>query len=263
MVPPSRPTSETAALVAAAGTQLAHPRRAGRAHRAAPDDLALHRHRAAAGAGAGADGALRRAGRQLPAGRDRRQAARPGRRARAAGLRAGRRPVHDRLAQAAGRGAVRAAGAAGRPQGQDRLLDRCPRAGQDPPPAPADRRGRGVARAVEAAEHLPGAAAEPDRSGRRPPAHHLQPDHGRHRPAQLDPPQPPEHPDPHAARPRDPGRLRGRARLSDAVGRLLAGRAADPRPPVRRAGPEGRLRPRRGHPPRDRRAGAGQAGRAS
>ena len=48
---------------------------------------------------------------------------------------------------------------------------------------------------------------------RRPPAHHLQPDHRRHRPAQLDPPQPAEHPHPHGARPRDPRRLRRRARL--------------------------------------------------
>ena len=86
-----------------------HPPGAGRAHRAAPDDRALHRHRAAAGAGAGRDGALRRADGRLPDGRDRRQAARPGRRAGAGGLRAGRRPLHDRLAQAARRGAVRPA----------------------------------------------------------------------------------------------------------------------------------------------------------
>ena len=41
--------------------------------------------------------------------------------------------------------------------------------------------------------------------------------------------------------------------LPAAVGRLLADRAADPRPPVGRAGAAGGVRTRRGHPPGDRR----------
>ena len=157
------------------------------------------------------------------------------------------------LAEAARRGAVRAARPARRPQGQDRLLHRRARAGQDPPHAPDRGRGRAVARAVEAPEHLPGAAARPDRCRRRPPAHDVQPDDRRHRPAVVDPPEPAEHPHPHAARARDPQRLRGRRRLQAAVGRLLAGRAAHPRPPLGRARAARGVRPRRGHPPRDRR----------
>ena len=45
-------------------------------------------------------------------------------------------------------------------------------------------------------------------AARRPPAHHLQPDRGGHRPAVLEQPQPPEHPDPHRAGPGDPRVLR-------------------------------------------------------
>ena len=156
----------------------------------------------------------RRPGRRLPPGRDRGQASRPGRRARATGLRDGRRAVHDRLAEAAGRGAVRTPRAARRPQGQDRVLDRRPRAGQDPRHAPDRRRGRALAGADQAAEHLPRPAARADRR-ERPPPHHLQPDHRRHRPAGVDPPQPPEHPDPHRARAGDPQRVLRRPRLPD------------------------------------------------
>ena len=174
--------------------------------------------------------------RHLPPRRDRRQAGRPGRGARGALPRAGRRAVRDRVAQAARRGAVRAARPARRPQGQDRLLDRRPGARQDPRPASDRRRRRAVAGAVEAPEHLPPAAPRPDRPGRRPPAHDVQPDDRRHGAAVVDPAQPPEHPDPHGARPRDPKRVRGRGGLHAALGRLLAGRASDPRPPLRGAG---------------------------
>ena len=105
------------------------------------------------------------------------------------------------------------------------------------------------------------AAARPDRSGRRAPAHDVQPDDRRHRPALVDPPQPAEHPHPHGARARDPKRVRRRRRLQAALGRLLAGRAADPRPPLRGARAQGRLRARRGHPPGHGGRGAGQAAR--
>ena len=46
--------------------------------------------------------------------------------------------------------------------------------------------------------------------GRRPAAHLLQPDHRRHRAALVDPAEPPEHPDPDAARARDPQRVHRR-----------------------------------------------------
>ena len=69
---------------------------------------------------------------------------------------------------------------------------------------------------------LPGA----DRPGRRAPAHQLQPDRRRHRPALVVQPQPAEHSDPHRARPRDPRRLRPARRLEAAGRRLLADRAA-------------------------------------
>ena len=50
-------------------------------------------------------------------------------------------------------------GADARPQGQDRLLDRHARAPLDPPRARDRRRDRGVARVLEAAEHVPRPAA--------------------------------------------------------------------------------------------------------
>ena len=57
------------------------------------------------------------------------------------------------------------------PQGEDRLLDRREGAALDPR-RPRDRPGdRGVARALEAPEHLPRAAAVADLRPRRPPAH--------------------------------------------------------------------------------------------
>ena len=69
---------------------------------------------------------------------------------------------------------------------------------------PRDRRGdRGVARADEAAQHLPRAAARAARRGR-PPAHALQPGGRRDRtPVDVEP-EPAGDPDPHRARPRDP-----------------------------------------------------------
>ena len=47
---------------------------------------------------------------------------------------------------------------------------------------------------------------------RRPPAHHVRADDRRHRPPVQHQPEPPEHPDPHRDRPRDPRLLRRRAR---------------------------------------------------
>ena len=61
---------------------------------------------------------------------------------------------------------------------------------------------------------------------RRAAAHHLQPDHRRHRPPVEHRPQPAEHPDPHRARARDPRLLRGRGGQPADLRRLLAGRVA-------------------------------------
>ena len=67
-------------------------------------------------------------------------------------------------------------------QGQDRLLDRHKGAPVDPRRPRAGRRDRGVARAREAPQHLPRAAADAAR-GRRPAAYDLQPGGGGDRPA--------------------------------------------------------------------------------
>ena len=73
------------------------------------------------------------------------------------------------------------------------------------------------------------------------------------RPAVVVGPEPPEHPDPDRARPQDPAGLRGRrTRPRPARRRLLADRAAHPRPRVGRRAPQGRVRPRGRHPSRDR-----------
>ena len=65
-------------------------------------------------------------------------------------------------------------------------------------------------------------------------------------PARIDRPEPPERPGAHAARPRDPRLLRGRAGQRADQRRLLAGRAAGARARRRRAGAQGDLHPRRG-----------------
>ena len=77
-------------------------------------------------------------------------------------VRARRRGVHARLDAAGGPDPVREARAHAGPQGQDGLLDRHARPAHHPPRARDRRRDRGVARVLEAAEHLPRAAARPD-----------------------------------------------------------------------------------------------------
>ena len=86
------------------------------------------------------------------------------------------------------------------PQGQDRLLDRHARAALDPRRARDRRRDRGVARALEAAQHLSRPAAAADLGARRAPAHDLQPGRRLDRPALDDEPEPAGDPDPHRAR---------------------------------------------------------------
>ena len=116
-------------------------------------------------------------------------------------------------------------------------------------------RDRGVARVLEAAQHVPRPAAEPDRRGR-PAAHDVQPGCCGDRTAVDDESEPAGDPDPHRARPRDPVRVRRRARPQAPLGRLLADRAADPRARLRRAQAARGVRARRGHPHGDRSRGA-------
>ena len=93
---------------------------------------------------------------------------------------------------------------------------------------------------------------------RRPAAHDLQPGGGLDRPALDDEPEPAGDPDPHRARPRDPLGVRGRAGLPADLGRLQPGRAADPRPRLRRAAAARGVCAERGHPHGDGRGGARQ-----
>ena len=149
--------------------------------------------------------------RHVPHGRDHRAARRPGRGARDAGARARGRGVHARLDAAGRPDPVREARADPRPQGQDRLLDGHARPALDPPRARDRRRDRGVARVLEARQHVPPAAAVADLTRGRPPAHALQPG-GRVDGPSLDvQPEPPGDPDPDGARPGDPLGLRRRA----------------------------------------------------
>ena len=164
--------------------------------------------------------------------------------------------------QQVGADPVREARPHARAQGQDRLLDRHARPAHDPRRARDRRRDRGVARVLEAPEHVPRPAPEPDRRGRAP-AHDDQPGGRRDRSAVDDEPEPAGDPDPHRARPRDPLRVHRRAGAQAALGRLLADRAADPRARLRRAEAARGVRARRGHPHGDRGRGARRrAGRA-
>ena len=187
-------------------------RAAARARPRARGGAALPRDRAAADRGARRDGVGRGQGRHLPDGRDHRAPGRPGRGARGEGVRAGGRGVHARLDPAGGADPVREA-ASSRPgrkgktgYSTDTRVLRTIRGEHE-----IVRRDRGVARVLEAAQHLPRPAADADRRGR-PPAHDLQPGRRGDRAALDDEPEPAGDPDPHRARPRDPLGLRRRAR---------------------------------------------------
>ncbi len=104
-------------------------------------------------------------------------------------------------------------------------------------------------------------AADPA-GARRAAPHPVPPGRGRDRAPLLVRPEPPEHPDPDAARPPDPARVRGRDAGHHAGCRgLQPDRAADPRPRVGRRAPARRVRARRRHPPRDRGPRAPQGAR--
>ncbi len=109
---------------------------------------------------------------------------------------------------------VREARADAGPQGQDGLLDRHARPAHDPRRA-RDRAGdRGVARVLEAPQHLPRPLPTLIGDGR-PAAHDDQPDRRRDRPPLDDEPEPAVDPDPHrssaarSARPSSPRRASG------------------------------------------------------
>ena len=148
-------------------------------------------------------------------------------------------------------------------EGEDGLLDRRPRPSRDPRRSRDRARRRGVARADEAAQHVPAAPARADRRPRRAAAHDDQPGGRRDGPPLDDEPEPPVDPGPDGARRADPLGLRRGRRDAAPLGRLQPGRASDPRPRLRRAGPARCVRPRRGHPRCDGVAGVRHpAGRA-
>ena len=82
---------------------------------------------------------------------------------------------------------------------------------------------------------------------------HLQPDGGPHRPAQLRPAQPPQHPHPHRGGPAHPPGVPPRRGVPVPRGRLQPDRAAGDRPPGPGPGPDRGLRHRPGHPQGHRR----------
>ncbi len=181
--------------------------------------------------------------------------------ARARDLHGRRARVQPRQPQAARAGPVLRARPAQGPADEDRLLDRClgPR-GAAPGP-PDDRQAPRVAGVHEAALDVCRSPADADRR-RRPPPHDVPPGRRGHRSAVVVRSESPEHPDPDRAGPAHPAGLRGRRAGARPAGRrLLADRAAHPRPRVRRRAPQGRVRARRRHPPRDRRPGPAQGAR--
>ena len=159
-----------------------------RAGRRARQPRSLPHDRAAAHRGAGLDGGRRREDRRVPHGRDHRAPRRPGRGAGGEGVRARGRGVHARLDAAGGADPVREARADPGPEGKDGLLDRHARPALDPRRARARAGDRGVARVLEAAQHVPRPAAEPDLGGGRTAAHDDQPGRRGDRPALDDDP---------------------------------------------------------------------------
>ena len=111
-------------------------------------------------------------------------------------------------------------------------------AGGDRRPARAAARDPGISRPGQTAQHLYRQAAGNGQSRHRPRAHQLPPGRCRDRAAVLLRSQPAEHPDPHRRRPPHPPGLRRAAGSQDRGLRLLADRAADHGPPVRRPGPD-------------------------
>ncbi len=180
------------------------------------------------------------------AARPRARVRRRDRAARGRDLRQRRPRVHHRQPEAARRDPVRRAEPAQGPQDQDRLLDRRDRPRGAARRPPGDRSRPRLADLHEAALDVRRGAAEPDRgptAGCTRLFHQAVAATGR---LVLVRPEPPEHPDPDAARPPDPARVRGRLAGHHAGrGRLQPDRAADPRPRVRRRAPRATPSPAR------------------
>ncbi|MNC18644.1 hypothetical protein D3C75_665500 [compost metagenome] len=203
------------------------------------------RDRDAAGAGAGTHRAPRRAGRRQTARPAEPGAGREDAAAAARGLRAGRRGVQPRLAQAARRHPLRQARPADPLQDRQgpgfhrgKRARRAGRAGLRAPPGTD-----GLPQRQQAEEHLHRPPAGADQPAHRAHPHQLPPGGDRHRPAVLLGPEPAEHPDPHRRGPAYPPGVRRAGRLPAGRRRLLADRAAHHGPPGPGRGPAGRLPP--------------------
>ena len=232
--PPAEETTATLVRHAEATRRLAAPmrERLRRAWLARP----VRAHRAPPHGSPRGDGGRRREDRHVPHGRDHCAPPRPRGRARGARDRPRGRGVHARLDAAGGADPVRAARPRARAEGKDRLLDRQPGSPRASRSARARAGDRGVARVLEAAEHLPAAAAVADLRARRPPAHDVQPGGGGHG-APLDlQSEPAVDSCSDRPRPSDPLGVHRRGRAPAALGRLQPGRAAHPGARLRRAG---------------------------
>ena len=170
------------------------------------------RDRAAARRRPGRDGGGRHRGRPAVPAVARAGVRARGRAHRARGVRRRRARVPDQLAKAARLAALRGAEAAARPADRDRATRRMPRCSRScAPRTRSSTRSSSTARSRSCDRPTPrGSARSSTRDTRRAP-HDLRPG-GRGDGAALEQePEPAEHPDPHAARPPHPARLRRRA----------------------------------------------------
>ena len=134
---------------------------------------------------------------------------------------------------------------------QDRVLDRRPDAGEAARRAPDHRGPAALPGGREAALDLRGVAAGRGGAGRAHPRH-VQPDRGPHRPAQLRPAQPAQHPGPQRGGPAVPVVLPAGGGMPLPGRRLQPDRAAGHRPPGRGPRADRGVPDRDRHPQRDR-----------
>ena len=227
---------ETAALVSHAAATLRLAGADARPGRRAGHGAALPRHRAAAHPRARGHGGRRREDRHLPHGRDHRPARRPRRGARGTG--ATSLPVRSSCSARRSRSPASSSSSSASPPGRkgktgystDAKVLRTIR--DEHEIVPVIEEWREYSKLLNTyLGPLPSLIS----AGGRTAAHDLQPG-GRVDRASLDhQPEPPVDPDPHRAREGDSQRVHRRARPPARLGRLLPGRAADPRARLRRA----------------------------